>query len=58
MDWGIDVWGGGFSKRETKIDLGTISGKRIQFKFDNQNTVNQRFRVHGLNFLSNVKGYR
>lgn len=58
MDWGLDVWGGGNSQREVRMDLGTLSGKRIQFKFDNQNTVDQRFRVHGLNFLSNTKGFR
>jgi hypothetical protein len=35
-----------------------MSGKRIQYKFDNQNTVDQRFKVHSLNFLSNIKGFR
>lgn len=58
MVWGVDPWGGGQSQGEFRLDLGTLSGKRIQFKFDNQNTVNQKFRVHGLNFLSNVKGFR
>lgn len=58
MDWGLDTWGGGTSQKEVRVDLGTLSGKRIQYKFDNQNTVNQRFKVHGLNFLSNVKGFR
>ncbi len=58
MDWGLDDWGGGTAQKEVRVDLGTLSGKRIQFKFDNQNTINQRFRVHGLNFLSNVKGFR
>jgi hypothetical protein len=58
MIWGQDVWGGGSTQKEFRVDLGTISGKRIQFKFDNQNTANQRFKVHGLNFLSNVKGFR
>lgn len=57
-EWGLDLWGGGVGQKEVRLDLGTLSGKRIQFKFDNQNTVNQRFRVHGLNFLSNVKGFR
>jgi hypothetical protein len=58
MEWGTDEWGGGSSQSEVRIDLGTLSGKRIQFKFDNQETINQRFTVHGLNFLSNVKGFR
>lgn len=58
MDWGIDSWGGGTAQKEMRVDLGTLSGKRIQYMFDNQNTINQRFKVHGLNFLANVKGYR
>jgi hypothetical protein len=58
MVFGTSVWGGGQGQREQRLDLGTLSGKRIQFKFDNQNTVNQRFRVHGLNYLSNTKGFR
>jgi hypothetical protein len=57
-NFGIDSWGGGNGQKEVRIDLGTSAGKRIQFKFDNQNTINQRFKVHGLNFLSNVKGFR
>lgn len=56
--WGSGAWGGGQGQREVRIDLGTLSGKRIQFKFDNQNTINQRFKVHGLNYLANVKGFR
>ncbi len=58
MDFGVDAWGGGQGQREERVDLGTLSGKRIQFKFDNQNAVNQRFKVHSLNFLANVKGFR
>lgn len=58
MIWGTDEWGGGNAQAEFRMDLGTLSGKRIQFKFDNQNTVSQRFKVHSLNFLANVKGFR
>jgi hypothetical protein len=58
MIWGTDEWGGGFAQNEFRMDLGTMSGKRIQYKFDNQNTVDQRFKVHSLNFLSNIKGFR
>lgn len=58
MVWGTDEWGGGNSQAEFRMDLGTLSGKRIQFKFDNQETAGQRFKVHSLNFLSNVKGWR
>lgn len=58
MVWGTDEWGGGSSQSEVRLDLGTLSGKRIQFKFSNQNTINQRFKVSGLNFISNTKGLR
>ncbi len=58
FNWGEAEWGGGFAQKEVRLDVGTLSGKRIQYKFDNQETINQRFRVHGLNFLSNIKGFR
>lgn len=58
MVWGTDPWGGGFAQKEFRVDLGTTSGKRIQYYFSNQNTADQRFKVHSLNFLSNIKGLR
>lgn len=58
MVWGVDTWGGGTSQKEFRQFLSNARGRRIQFKFSNQNTVNQRFAVHGLNFLYNIKGYR
>jgi hypothetical protein len=58
MVWGRDTWGGGTSQKEYRQFLGTARGKRIQFKFSNQNTVNQKFKVYRLNFAYNVKGYR
>ena len=58
MVWGTDTWGGGSSQEDKTIDLGTTSGKRIQFMFSNQNTANQKFKVHGLTFTYNVKGQR
>lgn len=58
MVWGEDTWGGGAGQAEVTMDLGTLSGKRIQFKFDNQEAVSQNFKVHGLNFLYNQKGHR
>lgn len=58
MVWGQDDWGGGASQSDLKISLGTARGKRIQFKFSNQNTVNQRFKVHFQNFTYNIKGAR
>lgn len=58
MIWGTDPWGGGTSQKEVTMDLGTLNGKRIQFKFDNQNTINQKFGVHAMTFLANLKGFR
>jgi hypothetical protein len=58
MIFGVDTWGGGSDQQDYRLYLGTSRGKRIQFKFSNQNTVGQRFKVHGLNFAYNLKGYR
>lgn len=54
--WGRDPWGGGKNQYEFEISLGQTSGKRIQFKFDNQNTVNQRFKIHRMTFTYNIRG--
>lgn len=59
MVWGVDPWGG--AKERTKVTLyfGTASGKRLQIRFDNQNTVNQGFHVYGsASFSYNVRGKR
>ncbi len=58
LEWGTDEWGGGVSQQDVRFDLGTSRGKRIQFKFSNQNAVDQRFKVHGLNYAYNLKGLR
>lgn len=56
--WGSDFWGSGQYQGDISLDLGTLQGKRIQFKFSNQNTLNQRFKVHYMGFTYNVKGLR
>lgn len=58
MEWGTDSWGGGTEQSEHRLYLANARGKRIQFKFSNQETINQGFGVHGLNFRYNIKGYR
>jgi len=58
MRWGIDTWGGGSDQEEIKVYLPGARGKRIQFKFSNQNTASRRFKVHGLNFTYNKVGRR
>jgi hypothetical protein len=56
--WGVDTWDAGSSQREIRIPLGPARGKRIQFKFTNQNAAGQRFKVHAMTFSYNLKGAR
>mgnify|MGYP001591989792 FL=1 len=56
--YGTGTWGGGDDQAEVTLTMGQVTGKRIQFKFSNQSTAGQRFKVHGLNFTYNVKGKR
>ena len=58
MVWGVDPWSSEVSQTDVTVNLGTAYGKRIQFKFSNQNTAGQMFKVHGLNFTYNIKGQR
>lgn len=58
FSWGMRNWGGGQEQQEVRQSLGALRGKRIQLRFSNQNTVNQRFKVHGIKFTYNVKGAR
>lgn len=58
MIFGVDLWGGGSDQEDKKVSVGQVRGKRIQFKFSNQNIVDQRFKVHGLNFTYNIRGIR
>lgn len=56
--WGRDDWGGGSTDIELKKPLGAYAGKSIQLKFDNQNKVDQKFKIISLNFIYNLKGRR
>ncbi len=56
--WGVDTWGAGSTQEDRRQYLEGARGKRIQFKFSNKNTVNQRFKVHWQNFTYNLKGQR
>lgn len=58
MVWGVDTWGGGSYQKDIRQYLAGARGKRVQFKFSNKNTINQRFKVHWLNFTYNLKGQR
>jgi hypothetical protein len=58
MRWKDDPWDAGTQEYENKISIGTFRGKRIQFQFNNQNTVGQKFKVLGLNLTYNLRGRR
>jgi hypothetical protein len=56
--FGTDNWGGGADEKDVKLFLGSLRGKRVQFKFTNQNTADQKFKVHWIKHAYNRKGYR
>jgi hypothetical protein len=56
--WGVGNWDAGKGQMQVRIPLGPARGKRIQFKFSNQNALNQRFKVHWMTFTYNLKGKR
>lgn len=58
MMYGRDDWGGGQNQEDIKVFLGGTRGKRVKFKFSNQNVADQRFKVHWLKYAYNLKGYR
>ena len=56
--WGSSTWGGGSDEGEEERYLGNARGKRLQMKFSNQNTANQKFKILGVNYGYNRKGRR
>lgn len=58
MIWGVDTWGGGSFQQDVRLYLAGARGKRVKYKFSNQNTAGQRFKVHSQNFTYNLKGPR
>ena len=56
--WGAANWDAGKGQQDVPVFIGPARGKRIQFKFSNQNMAGQRFKVHGLTFTYNLKGKR
>jgi hypothetical protein len=56
--WGTSFWGGGSDEDDKKIFLGSTRGERIQFRFSNRNTVDQKFEVQGLRIYFNERGFR
>lgn len=58
MIWGVDQWGGTRTDYEKRLSIGRAQGKRFQFRFDNQNTVSQGFKVHRLEVGMNLRRRR
>ena len=59
--WGSFVWGDGsvwsgpVGDDEKRLSLGASLGRRIQFKFSNNNTVDTGFRVNSIKLLMNLR---
>lgn len=58
MIWGVDLWGGGVTRKQVTVYFATASGKKIQFKFDNQNTAGRAFKVLRGTIYYNLRGQR
>jgi hypothetical protein len=58
MVWGQDTWNAGIYQKDITYELGTLNGKRVQFKFSNLNRDNKHFKLHYMSFSYNVKGRR
>lgn len=57
--WNGTIWSAGAGQAQKRVYLGdSVRGLRLQIRFDNQNTANQRFKVHRGQFLYNLRGYR
>jgi hypothetical protein len=56
--WGSFLWSPGNGSTEQRSYTSPTFGKRIQFKFDNQNTTGNHFKIYGFNFVYNNKGLR
>ena len=55
--WDTDQWDGESIEDNKRLYLSEI-GNRFQFRFDNGNTADQRFKVHNMDFAYNTKGFR
>jgi len=58
MIWGVQTWGAAGVEKDFRVFLGKRRGKRIQFKFTNQNTAGQKFKCNWLKYAYNRKGFR
>jgi len=58
MIWGSGTWGTDRVDIEKRIPVGRLTGKKVQVGFDNQNTINQGFRVHRVELDFNIRRRR
>lgn len=56
--WDSGVWDGTRDDVVERLPIGKQLGKTVQFRFDNQNTLNQGFRVHRIEIGMNVRRRR
>lgn len=59
MIWSVSNWGGATNRKKFSIPLGPARGKKVSFRFDNQNVANSAFHVlSDMTFTYNKKGKR
>lgn len=56
--WGGGVWNAGQLRKEQQYPIGPLLGKRIQVRFDNNNTVGKGFKVHQFKVTYNPRRQR
>jgi hypothetical protein len=56
--WGGGVWNGSKLRKETQVPIGPLLGKRIQVRFDNNNTAGRGFKVHQFKVTYNPRRQR
>lgn len=58
MVWGVDDWGGERYNFQTRVPIGRMIGRRFQLRFDNQNQVDQAFKVNRVEMDFNLRRRR
>lgn len=58
MVWGVDDWGGERYNYQKRIPIGRMIGRRFQLRFDNQNQVDQGFKVNRVEMDFNIRRRR
>lgn len=57
--WGVSKWGDGLIGSTTlRLSIGGLMGRRFQFKFDNQNELDQGFHINRLEMDFNIRRRR